>query len=212
LRNAVAELSWLLSREYPGRASLVLVGNRHGLTERQRIAVRRCACSDSALARRRAAAVDLPSVAGRAVVIDGFNVITTMEAALSGGVLLIGRDGALRDMASMHGSYRKVAETRDAARLIGAVLAEHGAASCHWLLDRPVGNSGRLRALLRDEASTAGWPWTIELVDDPDPLLRTSTDLVASADSGVLDAASHWINLARATVAQLGAPWMLALA
>ena len=38
-------------------------------------------------------------------------MLTTIEAALAGGVILAARDGAYRDMASMHGSYRKVAET-----------------------------------------------------------------------------------------------------
>ena len=49
---------------------------------------------------------------GRGLWIDGYNVLTTVEAALAGGVILVGRDGCYRDMASMHGSYRKVSETR----------------------------------------------------------------------------------------------------
>ena len=45
--------------------------------------------------------------------------MTTIEAALSGGVILAARDGAYRDMASMHGTYRKVAETLPALELLG---------------------------------------------------------------------------------------------
>src|ERR671939_1175079 len=52
LRTATAELSWLLSRAYAVRAALKLVGDRHGLTERQRLAVARAACSDTSLTRR----------------------------------------------------------------------------------------------------------------------------------------------------------------
>jgi hypothetical protein len=48
LRTAVHDLSWLLSREYAEASSLKLVGDRYRLVERQRIAVRRSACSDSA--------------------------------------------------------------------------------------------------------------------------------------------------------------------
>ncbi len=55
--------------------------------------------------------------------VDAFNLITTVEAALAGGVLIKGRDGCLRDMASMHGSYRKVAETIPALHCIGEVMA-----------------------------------------------------------------------------------------
>jgi len=43
LRVAVNELGWLLSRGYNMTSSLKLVGDRHGLRERQRVAVSRCA-------------------------------------------------------------------------------------------------------------------------------------------------------------------------
>lgn len=46
LRSAVAHLSWLLSRGYALDSSLKLVGDRFNLTQRQRMAVRRSACTD----------------------------------------------------------------------------------------------------------------------------------------------------------------------
>ena len=52
LREAVHELSWLLGRGYAIVSALKLVGDRWSLTERQRMAVRRAACSDEARARR----------------------------------------------------------------------------------------------------------------------------------------------------------------
>ena len=87
-------------------------------------------------------------MAGCRIELDGYNVLTSIEAALSGGVLLLARDGAFRDMASMHGSYRKVEETLPALDLIGRVLAEFGVGEAQWLLDRPVSNSGRLKKII----------------------------------------------------------------
>ena len=63
---------------------------------------------------------------------DGFNVLTSIEAALAGGVILAGRDGCYRDMASMHGSYRKVEETRPAILGIGSILETLQPTVCHW--------------------------------------------------------------------------------
>ena len=79
------------------------------------------------------------------LLLDGYNVLTTIEAALSGGVVLACRDGCYRDMASIHGTYRKVEETPPALMLIGKIAAELGVASCLWYLDSPVSNSGRLK-------------------------------------------------------------------
>ena len=69
--------------------------------------------------RRQAHQVGAEQLPGATLWLDGYNVLTTIEAALAGGVILAARDGAYRDMASMHGSYRKVAETLPALDLLG---------------------------------------------------------------------------------------------
>ncbi|HZW33158.1 MAG TPA: DUF434 domain-containing protein, partial [Isosphaeraceae bacterium] len=111
VRAAVADLSWLLGRGYAPVSALKLVGDRWALTERQRMAVRRSACADEARARRAARQVAAEAVEGRDLWIDGFNVLTTLEAGLGGGVVLHCRDGTYRDLAGVHGTYRRVAET-----------------------------------------------------------------------------------------------------
>src|SRR5437588_95661 len=96
LRSAVGDLCWLLDRGYAGRSALKLVGDRYRLAQRQRVAVGRCSCSRAASESRRARQLAVDQLPGRVVAIDGYNVLTTVEAALAGGVLLIGRDGVLR--------------------------------------------------------------------------------------------------------------------
>ena len=196
LRAAVSDYSLLLSRGYPENASLKLVGDRFGLRDRQRLAVRRSGCRNESRFDRRQRMVDPSSVAGGDVEIDGFNLITTVEAALAGGVLMVGRDGCMRDMASMHGSYRKVAETKDAVNLIGSYLARLEIGSAGWLLDQPVSNSGRLAELIRAIATENDWNWTVENVNDPDRQLIASPKIVVTADSVILDRCGGWLNLA----------------
>ncbi len=122
LRNAVEELSWLRSRGYAEASALKLVGDRYQLRRRQRVAVGRCACSDAAKARRASKLCEPGAVMGRPLLIDGLNVITTIEVALAGGVLLLGRDGCMRDMASFHGSYRMVHESERAVAILVDVV------------------------------------------------------------------------------------------
>ena len=201
LAAAVAELSWLRSRGYAEASALKLVGDRHLLVERQRVAVLRSACSDQALADRGARRLELEAVRGRPLRIDGFNLILTLESALGGGVVLGGRDGCFRDLAGVHGTYRRVEETLPALELAARWLREWGVGHCLWLLDAPVSNSGRLAAMIRSVATD----WSAEVVADPDPILAAPGDPVASADSGVLDRCGAWVNLARALVGA-GAP------
>lgn len=201
LQAAVHDVSWLLTRAYAWDSVLKLVGDRFRLTARQRRAVQRSACSDSALQRRAAHRWPLEAVRGEVVHIDGLNLLTTVEAMLAGGVLLRARDGCVRDMASVHGTYRQVAESEPAIRLVGELLAACAPARCTWWLDRPVSNSGRVSRQLAALAAAAGWPWDTRLVPDPDRELKQVDGPVITADSAVLDQCGAWVNLTAALVA-----------
>ena len=200
LQNATADMSWLLSRGYADKSTLKIVGDHYQLHKRQRMAVMRSACADDALAYRRTHQAEVHEMRGVALYIDGFNVTTTVEAALAGGVLLLARDGCLRDVASMHGSYRKVNETPKAIELIGQTAAELGVARCLWYLDQPVSNSGRLKVLIMQIAAEHNWNWQVEVVASPDRELKDTDEHIATADSAILDRCSHWFNLAAETV------------
>jgi hypothetical protein len=144
--------------------------------------------------------VSVEAVAGRAITIDGFNVLTTIEAALGRAVVLICRDSTCRDIAGIHGSYRKVAETLPALDRLTTLLQTLNVGSCHWLFDRPVSNSGRIRDVVLETAAERGIEWSVELVDNPDPILASSAEIVATADSAILDDGPRWLNLARIVV------------
>jgi hypothetical protein len=212
LREATADLSWLLTRGYASTSALKIVGDRYSLDARQRIAVGRCACGEETIARRREHQVQQADVVGHELWVDGYNILTTIESAISGGVLLHARDGCYRDMASMHGTYRAVNETIPAIHLLGELTAEWNVAECHLLLDQPVSNSGRLKTMLREVADARNWNWQIELVRDPDRLLRQTDQIVATSDSGVLDYAQRWFNMARYAVdLRIRDPWIVDL-
>jgi len=195
LREAVADLSFLLSRGYAESAALKLAGDHYQLDARQRRAVLRAACSDDSLRTRLGHLVPLEGLCGQPVVIDGYNLLITVESMLSGGVLLRGRDGVVRDMASVHGSYRKVDETVDAVREIAYALTALRVAEARWCFDAPVSNSGRLRALLIEEAERLGVNWKVELSNNVDAMLSRATEVVVTADAWILDRAERWANV-----------------
>lgn len=202
LRAAVADLSLLLTKGYAQKSALKLVGDRFSLTQRQRLAVMRSACSDQQLASRNNRRVEIKGIAGEPLAIDGYNVLITIEAAMSGGMIFKGRDGCYRDLASIHGTYRKVAETIPAVQLIGQSLQEIGADRVRWLLDSPVSNSGRLKTLIGELAAKNGWNWQIELLLSPDAELKKTYAIVASSDSVVIDDCKTWTNLAAEIITQ----------
>ena len=199
LRSAVHDLSWLWSRRYAQPSSIKLVGDCYQLTTRQRTAVGRSSCTDNALTNRQSTLKPASAIKGADLAIDGFNLLTTLEVVFSNGVILRGRDACLRDMASMHGKYRMIAETLPAVALALHCLQAWQPQSVLFLLDQPVSNSGRLAAAIHNTIGGLSLPhdhWQVEVVPDPDSNLKKSRRLIATADSGILDAGNPWVNLA----------------
>lgn len=197
LQNAVADMSWLLSRQYAAKSTLKLVGDRFALDQRQRMAVMRSVCADCCLKERSCKRVNPQTLNDEIILLDGYNVITTIEASLAGGIIIMGRDGCYRDIASVHGTYRKVEETIPAINLIGKFCWQINLRQCLWYLDSPVSNSGRLKTLILEIAQQNNWNWQVQLVHNPDAVLSSSSEVVGTSDSEILNRCSGWLNLTR---------------
>lgn len=216
LRRAVDEFSWLLTRDYATDATLKLVGDRYALKARQRLAIMRCGCSDQAVRRAGNSSVTAEQCAGHPIGIDGYNLLITVESALSGGLVLIGRDSRYRDLASVHGSYRTVQETDKALELILDQLERLRPPRVDFYLDRPVSNSGRLKtrlaSLLGNRTSGDAPPCNIELAPSPDRILRDYDGIVVTTDRAVLACCDRTLNLERTIIGErLRNAWVLDL-
>lgn len=211
LRVACEEAAYLLGRGYAPTSVLDVVGRRHQLEARQRLALQRSMCSEEQRAQRAARRLGPEGARGRVLEIDGFNLIIGLEVALSRGLLLRGSDGALRDLAGLRGSYHTVEETETALELLGALFAELGPAQARFFLDAPVSNSGRLRGRILEHAGGWSCPALVELVPNPDRELA-GRELVVSGDALVLDTAVSWLNLLEHAIAtRVPAAWVVDL-
>jgi hypothetical protein len=212
LRAALTDFSMLLTKGYADKSALKLVGDKFSLTQRQRLAIMRSACSDGQLNLRKQRQVKVADLADKTLAIDGYNVLITVEAAMSGAVVFKGRDGCCRDLASIHGTYRKVTETIPAIELIGEFLKDKSISESLWLLDSPVSNSGRLKKLIGELAQKKEWELDVELLPSPDAELIRTENIVASSDSVVLDGCRRWVNLAGAIIKEkLPDTWLVDL-
>jgi len=187
LRKAVADIGWLLSRGYTDKSSLKIAGDRYKLTQRQRLAVMRASCSDNQRENRTQKQLSPGQVPSQPLMIDGYNLLITIEAALSGAPLFICRDGTIRDLASIHGTYRKIEETLPAIEIIDHALNTLNIPQAIWLLDQPVSNSGRLKKLITSFTEANSLNWDVQLVPNPDPVLAESSHIIATSDSNILD-------------------------
>ena len=215
LVRAAEEVCWLLGRGWSLGTAIQAVGNHHQLVQRQRVALTRGCCAPDTAQGRRARERIEPATPGELWVepaapgelwvepgelwIDGFNAVITVEVALAGGPLVRGVDGVLRDLAGLRGSYRLVEQTARAIDELHRALSSMRPTGVHWLLDRPVSNSGRLREALEARAAREAWTSTFALVADADQELYDKP-LVVTGDAVILDRCPAWSNLVSTTV------------
>lgn len=199
LHRAQRELCFLLDCGYAVEQAAPFVGNHHQLSARQRMALIRASCSPAAAQARRGR--QTAELAGQTVYIDGFNLIITLEVALSEGPLLACMDGALRDLCGLHGTYRLIDKTGQALRLAFGWLRQAGVGEAVIYLDAPVSNSGRLRGAMLAEAARQGVPATAQLVENADAQLWGKARVI-TGDAVILDRCVSWVNLPRRLLAQ----------
>lgn len=195
LQEAISDLSFLLTRGYGETSSLEIVGNRYKLNKRQRMALGRICESDLDVKARSDKHCSIQNLENKRIEIDGFNLLILLESALSGAYVFKCKDACYRDISSVHGSYKRVVKTEESIVLVGTILQELKVAQVHWYLDSPISNSGRLKTMLLEIAKQHNFPWSVELVFNPDKQLAVSNDIVISSDGWILNECKAWFNL-----------------
>lgn len=199
LKIAQEEVQWLLDRGYKIKPIIEMVGNHHLLTARTRTALQRTTSTTAGYERRESTMLPLESAKEGCMFIDGFNLIITLEVALSGSVILLGKDGVLRDLAGLRGTYKLIDKTDVALELIGKTLKKLSVPMVKFYLDSPVSNSGRLKSRIMEQSQSWGLTVDVELITNVDVVL-SNMERIVSGDSVILDECASWFNLSRKIV------------
>ena len=195
LRAAVRDLSWLRTQGYSGPAVRKLVGNHYRLKRRQRNAITRSACSDAERKHRLHARLSPQAVAEKTVHVDAFNALITVEAALGGAYLFVGRDTAYRDVDPLQGTYRIVRQTTPALELLATTLQSLAPEGVIWHLDRSISNVGRVKERLGEVLSETDLAGRLMEEKDVDAALCIASGPVVTSDSAILDESDAWLHL-----------------
>jgi len=199
LQRAHQDIRSLLDRGYRLGPILELVGGRYQLTARQRNALQRTAASSDQCRRRAVSRLPLSAADGKIIQIDGFNLLVTLETALSGSPLFLGSDGVIRDLAGLRGSYHLIPQTDQATALLGRILGELSVGQTQIYLDAPVSNSGRLRQHILHMSVAWPFPTEVNLIPNPDTVL-CRREWVVTSDSLILDHCASWLDLTGAII------------
>jgi hypothetical protein len=130
------------------------------------------------------------------LVIDGYNVIITIEAGLSGRSLVLGDDGLVRDISGLSGRFRRTAKTEEALSLIFGVLKEFTPLHSLFLFDAPISRSGKLAEEVRNRMKDERLPGEAEAINVPEVIMMGFPGLVATSDTAIIDSCAKVVDLA----------------
>jgi hypothetical protein len=196
LHEAAIDFRYLLNRVYPRKASLELVGNHYQLSFDERHLLHRGVFSHGDARKRMGKKVSLQKISGQELAIDGYNVVITIEAALSGRPLIFGDDGFLRDISGLSGNFRRTRRTEESLQLIYALLKERKPRRTMFLFDAPISKSGKLAEEVRRHLQEMGIPGDAEAVRVPEDILIGFPGIVATSDTAIIDQSARIVDLA----------------
>ncbi len=201
LKKAKVEIEWLINRQYKIDPVVNFVGDRYQFSLRQRNALKRAICTDENKLLRKSKELSIDKLKEGTIYIDGFNLIITLEVALSEGTLIMGSDGCVRDLAGLRGTYKIIDKTDYALGLIGRFLNKYDAKEVIFYLDAPVSNSGNLRYKILDYGQRWNIKTEVALVNNADVVLEKLGRVVTS-DAAILDKCESYFNLSKYIIAE----------
>lgn len=196
LIKAQEEIIWLIDRQYKIEPVVTFVGDRYQFSTRQRDALKRATCSTEKKILRESKLLSNDRIQEGPIYIDGFNLIITLEVALSYGTIILANDGNIRDLAGLRGTYKIIDKTYIALELIGKFLNDCKAKEVKFFLDAPVSNSGNLKYKIIQCSQNWNFKTEVELVNNADVILE-KLDRVVSTDSAIIDKCHSYFNISR---------------
>lgn len=193
---AAADFRYLLDRGYPRASSLELVGNRYNLNSTCRQILHRGVFAAKICAERGVHRERPVRIGGEALAVDGYNVLITVEASISGIPVLLCDDGWVRDIAGASGGYRFGPAGMRAIALILEALRALGPLRVSFLLDSPMAYSGDLASLVLKEMEHYNLSGEARAVPVPEKILQEHDGPVATSDSAIIDRVLRVVDLA----------------
>lgn len=195
LKAAARDVRYLVDSGYPKESAIRFVSDHHRLPEEQRFVLTRVVVASDTAKARRDKIQPWKALHGRALFIDGYNVLISVESLLGGKSVYLCDDGILRDIQGIFRSYRPSDLTAPALDAIFDLLACACPAVTEVLLDQQISMSGRLAVLIRRAMAEHDVLGMVRTAQDVDRQLKEMKGVIATGDGTIIDAAVKVVDL-----------------
>jgi len=195
-QEAASDFRYLLSRGYPRRAALELVGNRYGLSHTARQLLHRGVFAPEVALARRARLRRLADLPGQPLALDGHNVLITLECAGRELPLVAADDGFIRDVGQVSRAFRVSSATDRVLALLADYLAAQAPGPIQVFYDAPLSRSGELAGRTREILASRDLAVQAAAVPAPERQLAAFPGPIATSDTALIDVHEPVVDLA----------------
>ncbi|AKB85247.1 DUF434 domain-containing protein [Methanococcoides methylutens] len=197
LSEPAMDIRYLLSRGYVRKSAITFVSNHYRLTEHERHVLARLVFSSETVEDRSKKKLNCSLLEGCDVLIDGYNVIITIESALKNEPIWFSDDGFLRDTSGVFRNHRVTDTTFMAVDEMLSMLLAFKSRSVTILLDSQMSNSGKLAEFIREKAESYNFKVDARTSKHVDFDLKEAgaDSVIATADGIIIDAVDRVVDI-----------------
>lgn len=206
LIEAANDIRYLLERGYPKSSAVRFVSDHYRLKDKQRFILSRNVLAPSVASDRQRKRVGCNDIEGRDLIIDGYNVLITLESYLMAEEMWIGDDGFIRDNRGVFSNHVNDRTTCRAVELINSILMSANLNSVTLLLDLQMSMSGKLAGFIRQSFNENLIPGCVCTSRTVDHELKKADDdsIVATVDGVIIDSVRNVLDIPACVIAEKG--------
>lgn len=209
LLKPAADIRSILRWGYPKFATIRFVADHAGLDARERQVLIRVVLPPDRTVSRAKKKLKYDRIRGRALLIDGYNVLLSVDSLLKGEIMWLCDDSFIRDTRFYFGKAKHADDIEEALEELLSFLAETGPKSVTILLDSQISRSGELAGIIRNRLKEKGIPGEARTSKHVDFDLKTAgkssgeifgndseeKPVIATSDGIIIDAVSEVIDI-----------------
>ncbi len=197
LGEAAKDIRYLLERGYRRDSSIRFTGDHYRLDKNERYILARTVFSRNTTISRMEKKLGIDELKNGRVIIDGYNVLITLESLIEGENVWVADDSFLRDIKGIFKNHSNVDSTFRAVEEMLDFILRSEIKYTHVLLDTQIKNSGELAAFIRkrmEDLLIKGDARTSRHVDY-DLKNCDNSEIIATADGIIIDAVKNVIDI-----------------
>ncbi|OYT54583.1 MAG: hypothetical protein B6U72_02155 [Candidatus Altiarchaeales archaeon ex4484_2] len=198
VQKAAEDMKYLLDRGYNRDTSLNLAVNRYHLDMQERNYLRRYVFSENEIRVHKSKLIPVREINGEKIVVDGFNVLITVDAVLKEKNLVESMDCILRDTSMVFSNYRFDSDTKKALDRLMTLFTEYSPENVFFVFDSQISRSGELAAYVREEMNDAGISGDASTAKSADRKIIGLNHITASSDSHIIESVDWIVDLSKA--------------